>query len=408
LHKQVYYINSDSAVSDDGAFTGTKFHETVNEVPGISPAIAGIALTYCTFSSLQDVGLPLPPYSEEIVRIPMTAKMKTQYRQADGSETKSGLFRWAINRMKDKDGKGSISVWLNTALNRPDTMFRAEGVTFTHRVGKGKGKFARRETESVKLLEKVTDDWLPKEIWAADTALAEQLAGRKTLIYVRQTGERDIQGRLKQCFEARGLRVGILKPSLAPHKRATWIKNHVAQFDVLLTNAKLVEVGLNLTMFSTAIFFEMEWSLYVLWQAMRRLYRPGAPKPVKVYFPVYSDTLEERALDLLGTKMMAAQVFYGDEVSGALSDEADDGGNLLNDLVRQAMGKLDVGRAEGVFGVTNTPAATESPLGSPTAVSPQLPTTPQIATLAMMAYARREANRKRKATPNENQLNLFG
>ena len=112
-----------------------------------------------------------------------------------------------------------------------------------------------------------------------------------------------------EALEASGLRAGILRPSLAPAKRATWIKNHAHEFDVLLTNARLVEVGLNLTMFNTAILFEFEWSLYVLWQFMRRLYRPGASKRVKLFFPVYQNTLEESALDLLGHKMLAAQLF---------------------------------------------------------------------------------------------------
>ena len=37
------------------------------------------------------------------------------------------------------DGKGAISVWLNTALNRPDAMFRWEQVWFNRRVS-GRGK----------------------------------------------------------------------------------------------------------------------------------------------------------------------------------------------------------------------------------------------------------------------------
>jgi SNF2 family DNA or RNA helicase len=44
-------------------------------------------------------------------------------------------------------------------------------------------------------------------------------------------------------------------------------------------------------MFSTAIFYEIEWSLAILWQAMRRIYRPGAPLPVRVIFPAYAGTL---------------------------------------------------------------------------------------------------------------------
>jgi len=94
---------------------------------------------------------------------------------------------------------------------------------------------------------------------------------------------------------------------------------------------------------------------------MRRLYRPGAPKPVKLCFPVYTGTLAEAALDLIGQKMMAAQVFYGDDAAagGALVDEGDDG-DLLNDIVRKALGKLDVGRAEGIFALGNSQMATES------------------------------------------------
>jgi hypothetical protein len=171
------------------------------------------------------------------------------------------------------------------------------------------------------------------------------------------------------------------------------MKRHAESFDVLLTNAKLVEVGLNLTMFSTAMFFELEYSLYTTWQAMRRLYRPGAPKPVKLYFPVYSGTLAEAALDLIGAKMMAAMTFYGDEVGGALVDEGDEG-DLLNDLVRKALGQIEVGRAEGLFAIGNNLMATESPLGSPTAISPALKTFAELAARRRELVAERARARK--------------
>ena len=126
------------------------------------------------------------------------------------------------------------------------------------------------------------------------------------------------------------------------------MKNHADEFDVLLSNARLIEVGLNLTMFNTEIFYEAEWSLYVLWQALRRLYRPGASKKVRAFFPCYSGTMEEGLIDLMGHKMLSAQTFYGDEVGGALVEEVDDG-DLLGDLVRKALGQLQIGRAEGLF-----------------------------------------------------------
>lgn len=363
LLRYTFWTDPEAKPNEDGTFTGTRYRESVDERPGISPAIAGIGLKYCTFSSLKDVGLPLPAYSETIVRLDLTPAMEDQYEEADGSQGESprGLFRWALETQKETTGKGALSVWLNTALNRPDAMFRAEPVSFNRRLS-GRGRFAVRQREVVRSFEAVAAqaDWLPKESWLARQVQAEAAEGRKCLVYVRQTGERDIQPRLRECLEAHGYRVGILRPSLAPAQRAVWIKRHAREFEVLLTNARLVEVGLNLIMFNTAIFYELEWSLYTLWQSMRRLYRPGALKPVKICFPVYRGTLEERALDLIGAKMLAAQTFYGDEVGGALVDEHDEG-NLLNDLVRSALRGLNVGRAEGVFSLAGAPDEAVAP-----------------------------------------------
>jgi hypothetical protein len=360
LIRKVYYLEEKGDLEEDGTFIRTKYKDTVSERPGISPAILRYGLPYCTFSSLNDIGLPLPQYSEEVVRIPMTPEMQAQYKEADGSATKSGLFAWALDRMKKPHGQGAISVWLNTALNRPDAMFREETVEFNPRIS-GKGKYAIRDNMLVTAF-KAISGIAPKEQWLIDQCVEEKRHGRKALVYVRQTGTRDIQERLKSLLEQNGLRVGVLKPSMKPARRATWIFNNASKFDVLLTNAKLVKVGLNLTQFSTGIFYEMDWSLYVVWQAMRRLYRPGAPKPVMMYFPVYEGTMEEHLQALVGQKMASAQMFYGDEVAGALTDN--DSGDLLNDLVRVALGQLKVGRADKMFSMGTEGATSNSAYGS--------------------------------------------
>ncbi len=212
--------------------------------------------------------------------------------------------------------------------------------------------------------------------------------------------------RLADVLASHHIRTGILRPSLAPAKRATWMKTHADRFDVLLCNARLVETGLNLTMFATAIYYEVEFSLYIVWQSMRRLYRPGATLPVRVYFPVYEDTLEQHALDLIGAKMLAAMTLYGDEIAGALVEEGDEG-DLLNDLVRKALGNLSVGRAEGIFSLGSDQLVTESPMGSPTPVSPHL------VTLADLMVRRREIIRASRSKPrpapsqSESQMTLF-
>jgi len=127
------------------------------------------------------------------------------------------------------------------------------------------------------------------------------------LVYVRQTGTRDIQDRVVEPLKEAGLRTAVLSSGVDPRRREEWIANRSAHIDVLVCNPKLVETGLDLVQFATVAFFETEYSLYCLWQAVRRVWRLGQIKPVKALFSVYEGTMEARALALMGRKMRAAQ-----------------------------------------------------------------------------------------------------
>ena len=148
--------------------------------------------------------------------------------------------------------------------------------------------------------------WLPKEGWLADFCRAEKHQGRKVLVYVRQTGTRDIQDRIQHSLEDSGLRATILSGSVSPRQREEWIAKRADSLDVLICNPKLVETGLDLVQFSSIVFAEIEYSLYTLWQALRRVWRLGQTKPVKALFSVYDGTMEAKALALIGKKMKAA------------------------------------------------------------------------------------------------------
>jgi hypothetical protein len=405
LIKKTFYVADPSRVPEDGAYTGTRFFETVDEKPGISPAIARYILPYTLFAALQDIGLPLPAYNEHIVRLKMSAAMRKQYHELDGSQSSppGGLLAWALDQQKrpDKTGKGAISVWWNTIFNRPDAMFREEEVTFNRRLS-GKGRFAVRHEELVTFAPAVQDPMLPKESWLVNTCQAQRAAGRKALVYVRQTGGRDIQERLAGLLQSAGLRVEILRPTIAPDKRIDWMKKHSPKIDVLITNARLVEVGLNLVMFPTAMFFEIEPSFYVLYQAMRRIWRPFAPLPVEIHFPVYSGTAEEMILDLMGEKMLSNQLLTGQEVGGALVP--DDAGNILQVAVNRLLKGVKPRQVEGIFAAQN--GMTASPLGSPTASSPEVK---PISTLEewLVLHPRssgHQKGRKQKAVPQSQML----
>ncbi|MBL8080456.1 MAG: hypothetical protein JNM55_20970 [Anaerolineales bacterium] len=408
LIKKTFYVADPAKVPEDGAFTGTRFFETVDEKPGISPAIARYILPYTLFAALQDIGLPLPAYNEHIVRLQMSPAMRKQYSQLDGSQSSppSGLLAWALNEQKrpDKSGKGAISVWWNTIFNRPDAMFRDKVVTFNRRIA-GKGRFAIRRSEVIAQAPAVSDGVLPKESWLIKVCQAQHLAGRKVLVYVRQTGERDIQERLENLLKGAGLRVEIMRPTIAPDRRFDWMKKHAGKLDVLITNARLVEVGLNLVMFPTAVFYEIEPSFYVLYQAMRRIWRPFAPLPVEIYFPVYSNSAEEMILDLMGEKMLSNQLLTGQEVGGALVP--DDAGNILQVAVNRLLNGVKPKQVEDIFATQN--GMTASPLGSPTATS--LEVKPILTLEEWLTWHPQYSNRlkrtkKKIATPSQITISL--
>jgi hypothetical protein len=188
---------------------------------------------------------------------------------------------------------------------------------------------------------------LPKEAWLVDFVSAEREQGRKTLIYLRQTGTRDIQYRLEKILKDAGVRAQVLTSGVEARKREAWIAGKVFGIDALIVNPRLVETGLDLVAFSNVVFFEIEFSLYTLWQALRRVWRPGQTQKVKAVFAIYNNTMEARALSLMGRKMKAGQTLYGDEVGGAIVPE--DEGDLLLKLAREALDKADIPDLQSLF-----------------------------------------------------------
>jgi hypothetical protein len=213
------------------------------------------------------------------------------------------------------------------------------------------------------------NDPLPKEAWLADFVKAEKAVGRKTLVFVRQSATRDIQPRLKAVLEAGGVRTDVLYATVSTRKREGWINRRAPRLDALICNPTLVETGLDLVQFATVVFFEMTFDLFGLWQAMRRVWRLGQTQPVKVIFTSYVATLEEHALRLMGRKMKAAQLLYGDSVGGAIVPE--DGENFLTELARTVLAGQTLPDLHQLFAAADQ--VTHSALGCPTAVSPSLP-----------------------------------
>ena len=315
----------DDDADEDGVYTGNRrYRNQAKEQPGVSPAIVSRLLDTTVFLSLKDLNLALPAYKEEVVTLDMLDDQNSQYQNMN-------------NNLKDLAIRSSryLSTWLQWSLARPNSAFRDE-VVVVDEVDDHDGKNVRK----VPLIELPAINpnghkWLPKEGWLADFCKLEKQQGRKVLIYVRQTGTRDIQDRVMLPLQSNGLRVAILGGNIDPRKREEWIAKRVNSIDAMICNPRLVETGLDLVQFSTVVFFEIEYSLYTLWQSVRRVWRLGQTQPVKAIFSVYNSALESTALALMGKKMKAAQLVYGDEVGGAIVPEDD--GDFLTQLARDVL-----------------------------------------------------------------------
>jgi hypothetical protein len=422
---------ADDETSEDGAWSGYgRERVQVRELPGISPGIVRYLLPHVVFARIADLGYELPPYEERVARLDMSPAQASQVH-TDVYDPRANTG-WLYKRMLDalKSGDNSLlSVWLQTALARPNSAFRADDVTRTLKrtaisntnnntpditVASERRKLLRKGGERATLMQLAptitSNEWLPKEKWLMDYCAGEALRGRKVLVYVRQTGTRDIQPRLAEALRSVGLRPKILRPSVPPERREAWVREHTKDIQVLITNPKLTETGLDMIMFSSVVYMELDYSLYTLWQSMRRVWRLGQTQPVTVTFLSYRDTLEDLALKLMGKKLYAAQLLYGDEVGGAIV-ESDDG-NFLAELARAAISGAPVDDYAALFmrpmqsAPQDVPA--ESVLPAPTV---RIVTSASGVTMSeLRAFVGRSMRRTSQmpAVVPEQQISLFG
>lgn len=305
-----------------GTYSGKRRRQTyVRELPGASPELAAVLLDNTAFLSLTDLGFQLPEYREHPHEIEMADDQREAYNALEEQ-----LMEELKERLQNGD-RSFLAAYLQSLLAYPNCCFRAEVIQDS------KGEFVASAPA-------LGDDRLfPKEVWLIELAKAERDRGRRVLVFCRQTATRDITGRLARILWHAGLRADVLKASVGTQVREEWLRRRVGKemIDVLITNPRLVETGLDLIDFQTTVWFETEYSLYTLMQASRRTWRIGQVHNVDIHFAVYRDTMEHRAASLVGQKLAAAQLLYGDSVEGALVDQADSGHGFLADLARSVI-----------------------------------------------------------------------
>lgn len=273
----------------------------VKEIPGMSPAMIPLILPTTIFVKLRDLRMELPPYQEFVETVEHEFDILTTVKGLE-AEVKSVL----------RQHPRILGQYLQACLGYPDCSEQSEEI-----IDRGDPNDPLAVAETIATADAYPIHPLPKDLRALEIVKAELAEGRQCLIYMSQVHRRDARYRVKALFEDSGIRVNILDSSVPADKRESWLRDNT-NFDVLITNGKLVETGLDLMFAKTIIQYGTEYSINTLRQSIRRSWRLGQCHPIKVIFLAYKGTMQEIALDLIARKMHAAELIDGDE-SGGLS-----------------------------------------------------------------------------------------
>jgi SNF2 family DNA or RNA helicase len=332
--ERIVRIRPDDEGSDHRTVRGKNRSTTIRRKPGISPLILGKHLLPRTvFLRLADVAEALPPYEERVVSLTMPPRLAAAYKALEAS------LKHCVQEALARGSQHLLSVYLQSLLCYPDQAgFREERVIDPR-------------TEQAIAHAPVIDEILPKEIELLRLCQREvREKGRRVLVYVTFTDTRDLTARLQSLLSDVGLRVRVLKGSVKPEQRESWIAERVKEgIDVLICNPELVKTGLDLIAFPSFIWICPGYSIYTLRQATRRAWRIGQTEPCDVTYLTYAETMQSRALALIATKLEASLMIEGELLDSGLSTLAETSDSLVLELARALV--HHVGAAESAEAV---------------------------------------------------------
>ncbi len=340
------------AYADDGRHSKRRSYLTRTvEKPGVSPAILFHLIGNTVFLRLADVARDLPPYTERVALFPLDRGESPDVPSQASSYHLLAQDLWrAVAEALQEGSKRLLATYLQALLSYPDGCTRGETVLDP-------------ETGSVLAhAPALPEDRLyPKEQALVKLARRERDRGRRVLVYITHTEKRDISPRLRDLLEREGFRVAVLKAStVAADRREEWVAARVREgADVLICHPRLVQTGLDLVDWPSIVWYETEYSVYVMRQASRRSWRIGQRRPVEVTFFVYEGTLQAEALALVAAKMRSALMVEGELPEDGLAALEGDGQDVFLALARRLTNQApsDGQSLEALFAQTRTAEA---------------------------------------------------
>src|SRR2546425_5834691 len=317
LEKITFVSNGDEGRASLKKAQEVRWHER----PGISPALIPELLPRAIFLKLSDLNIALPPYREIAHSIDMELEQKEAYRSFQ--EELLTELRMALNQ----GSKRLLGVYLQALLGYSDSPWVQETIK-----DKESGRVL---AESTPLPEKTL---YPKEKELLRICTEAKRDGRNTVVYCVHTETRDITERLKKILGDAGLEAVVLKAAkVKAGEREEWIQSFKG--DVLITHPRNVQTGLDLIQFPEVVWYQQDYSVYIVRQASRRSWRIGQKEPVNVHHLYYKNTIQEKAITLNVKKLRAALLTEGELTDGQFLEQIEEDGLV-------ALAKTIIDRAE--------------------------------------------------------------
>ena len=298
-------------------------------LPGVSPLVySRFLMNNAVFLSLNDMGKELPEYEEIPVMFNMAEDVSSEYNRIEKT----------LKEFIESDRRLAMRImskYLNLLSAYPDQPYNHEPIL--HPIT------GEPLVEPANLSDIDTLNEKDKKI--LELVERKVAAGERVIIYTAWT-RLDTQQKLLKLLSEKGYRTKILHASVSPQKREEWVEKQVKSgIDVLICNPALVETGLDLNAFTTLIFYNVAYNLYIFRQASRRSWRINQTTPrVEVYIFYYSGTMQFRAMKLMASKLAAATVIEGnisEEGLAAMSDCEDMTTLLAKELVKGIKNEVD-------------------------------------------------------------------
>lgn len=313
-------FGSKEAISfkDEG---GGKKELKINELPKISDRIVGFLAPYTTWMSVADLQKKMPPLKETI-RIAQSLPQGFysdldifEKRVLDLVESAVSLLghlktqdvEEVIRILKEKE-RFYFNVIPHFLLNNPFASLKRNVVIPKRYSATGKDEIVGTvEFEYWGNRE----DLLPKERLLVEDVKRELKEGRRILLYGNYINVNSLFERLEKVLRknVQGITVDVVPQSLPAEKIEAYIKASTA--DVLMVSQERVATGLDLVMFQTVMFYELNRKVRTVEQAKMRPWRPiGQEHEVRVYYYAYQGS-QEKELIRMAQKMRASSAVNG-------------------------------------------------------------------------------------------------